>query len=120
MTALFIMQSVCVCVYVAACVASCMFTLVLPVSTRSWQLYFLTLTLHYEAALLKPSELFMSVLLLCRSVFFCLFQTAVPHLIIPLHICGGNTKRFDLSGAIFLPFHIKGFMNFFIFSSEDT
>ena len=41
----------------------------------------------------------------------------MPHLIIPqpLQTYRGNTKRFDLNGAIFLPFEIKTFRSFFIF-----
>lgn len=42
----------------------------------------------------------------------------MPHLIIPQppQTYRGNTKRFDLNRAIFLPFEIKTFISFVIFS----
>ena len=38
---------------------------------------------------------------------------------LPAQIYSGKTKRFDLKGAIFLPFEIKTLKTFFTFSSED-
>lgn len=55
-----------------------------------------------------------------KSVFVC-SKLSGCILIIPQppQTYSGNTKRFDLKGAIFLPFEIKTFMSFFIFSLAD-